>query len=115
MSDIGKSERTTQKRVIALFHDELNYRYLGDWCDRDGNSNIEEGLLTEYLKGSGGAKEQIPQPLYKLRTEADNHRPGLYGNNKAVYSLKDFGVPEKIEAGKKRETVNRINWREPAR
>lgn len=28
MSDLGKSERVTQNRVIALFVDELGYRYL---------------------------------------------------------------------------------------
>jgi len=44
MSDIGKPERATQNRVIALFRDELHYRYLGDWIDRDGNSNIEEEI-----------------------------------------------------------------------
>ena len=49
MSTIGQPERATQNRVIALFRDELGYRYLGDWTDRDGNSNIEEGLLTAYL------------------------------------------------------------------
>ena len=49
MSDIGKSERITQNRIIALFRDELEYRYLGDWQDRDGNSNIEGSLLTAYL------------------------------------------------------------------
>jgi hypothetical protein len=32
------------RRVIALFRDELRYRFLGDWTDRDGNSNIEEKL-----------------------------------------------------------------------
>ncbi|HAL55931.1 MAG TPA: hypothetical protein DCP63_05510 [Bacteroidetes bacterium] len=42
MKDIGKSERATQERVIALFRDKLGYRYLGDWTDRDDNSNIEE-------------------------------------------------------------------------
>ena len=46
MSNIGQPERATQNRVIALFRDELGYRYLGDWTDRDGNSNIEEGLLS---------------------------------------------------------------------
>ena len=30
MSTIGKKERETQNRVIALFQKELNYRYLGN-------------------------------------------------------------------------------------
>ena len=38
---VGQSERATQNRVIALFRDVLRYRYLGDWTDRAGNSNIE--------------------------------------------------------------------------
>ena len=46
---VGKPERTTQNRVITLFREELGYRYLGDWTDREGNSNIEEGLLTNWL------------------------------------------------------------------
>ena len=29
MNGIGKPERVTQNRVIALFRDELHYRYLG--------------------------------------------------------------------------------------
>ena len=44
MSDIGKTERETQNRVIALFRQELGYRYLGNRMYRDGNSNIEEAL-----------------------------------------------------------------------
>ena len=69
--NIGQPERATQKRVIALFRDELGYRYLGDWSDRDGNSNIEEGLLTAYLTRSGYHQTQISSAVYKLRTEAD--------------------------------------------
>ena len=42
MSNIGKPEYVTQERVIKLFVDELGYRYLGDWTDRDGNSNVED-------------------------------------------------------------------------
>lgn len=42
MSKVGQPESFTQNRVITLFRDELGYRYLGDWTDRTGNSNIEE-------------------------------------------------------------------------
>jgi type I restriction enzyme R subunit len=113
MSDIGKPERATQNRVIALFRDELGYRYLGDWADRDGNSNIEEGLLTAYLTRNGYSPEQISSALYRLRTEADNPNRSLYNNNQAVYSLLRYGVPVKIEAGRVTETVHLINWQEP--
>jgi len=87
MSDIGKSERETQNRVIKLFCDELKYSYLGDWIDRDGNSNIEEGLLTTWLTKQGSTPAQISVALYRLRTEADNHSRKLYGNNQVVYNL----------------------------
>jgi type I restriction enzyme R subunit len=113
MSDIGKPERATQNRIIALFRDELGYRYLGDSSDRDGNSNIEEGLLRVYLNRNGYSPEQISSALYRLRTEADNANRSLYSNNQAVYSLLRYGVPVKIEAGKVTETVHLINWREP--
>lgn len=107
------SERETQDRVIALFREELKYRYLGDWTDRDGNSNIEEGLLSDYLTKCGYSPAQIGRAIYSLRTEADNHNRSLYGNNQAVYSLLRYGVPVKIEAGKTTETVHLIDWNRP--
>ncbi len=113
MSDVGKPERITQKRVITLFRDELEYHYLGDWTDRDGNSYVEEGLLTAWLKQSGYTQAQINAALHRLRAEADNHSRGLYDNNKAVYSLLRYGVPVRIEAGQVTETVHLINWAEP--
>jgi type I restriction enzyme, R subunit len=113
MSDVGKPERITQNRVIALFRDELKYRYIGDWTDREGNSNIEESILTAYLTKGGYTPAQISVAIYKLRTEADNHGRSLYGNNQAVYNLLRYGVPVKIEAGKVTETVHVINWAEP--
>ena len=91
----------------------LGYRYLGDWADRDGNSNIDEDLLKSYLTRNGYTHEQISAALYKLRTEADNHSRSLYANNQAVYSLLRYGVPVKIEAGEVTETVRLINWKEP--
>lgn len=110
---VGQPERATQNRVIALFRDELHYRYLGDWIDRDGNSNIEEGILTAYLTKQGYTSTQISVAIHKLRTEADNHSRNLYGNNQAVYNLLRYGVPVKTEAGKNTETVHVINWNEP--
>ena len=58
MCRVGQPERATQNRVIALFRDELHYRYLGDWTYRDGNSNIEEGLLTAYLSKTGYSRSE---------------------------------------------------------
>lgn len=69
--NIGKPERETQNRVIALFRDELHYRYLGDWTDRE-NSNIEEGLLKDHLQKSGYSTTQINRALDLFRREADN-------------------------------------------
>jgi type I restriction enzyme R subunit len=110
---IGQPERATQNRVIALFRDELHYRYLGDWTDRERNSNIEEGVLTAWLNKCGYTKAQISVASHKLCTEADNHNRGFYGNNREVYKLLRYGVPVKTQAGKVTETVNLINWKEP--
>ena len=113
MRNIGQPERATQDRVVALFRDELRYRYLGDRADRPDNSNIDEGLLTAHLTKSGYEQEQISRAIYLLRTEADNPNRSLYDNNKAVYSLIRYGVGVKIEAGKVTETVKLIDWKKP--
>lgn len=113
MPDIGQPERATQNRVIALFRDELNYRYLGDWTDRTGNSNIEEGLLTAWLGDAGYSQAQIGRALDRLHREAGHHGRSLYGNNEAVYGLLRYGVQVKTEAGQVTETVRLVNWVEP--
>lgn len=111
---IGKPEWESQRRIIDLFKNELDYTYLGDWSDRDGNSNIEEGLLTDYLTGKAGySQTQVNAVIHRLRTEADHSHRGLYGNNKAVYELLRYGVSVKTEAGKPSETVQLINWADP--
>jgi type I restriction enzyme, R subunit len=113
MSAVGQPERATQNRVIALFRDELGYRYVGDWTDREGNSNIEEGLLFDWLTKSNCTPEQISVALHKLRTEATNHSRTLYGNNQAVYNLLRYGEPVKVEAGMVTETIHLIDWKHP--
>lgn len=87
MNTIGKPERETQNRVIALFRDELKYRYLGDHSDRPDNSNIDGNLLTAYLAGAGYSSDQISRSIYQLRKEAENPNSSLYENNQAVYAL----------------------------
>lgn len=113
MSDVRKAERATQRRVIELFRDQLGYRFLGDWSDRAGNSNIEEEHLTAWLEQRGYTAAQISAALLRLRTEATNSSRSLYANNEAVYGLLRYGVAVKVEAGKPSETVHLIDWNEP--
>lgn len=98
MSDLGKSERATQDRVIALFMDELGYRYLGDWSERPGNSTIEERVLGAYLTGPGYTPDQIGRAIDRWRVAADHPTRGLHGNNREVYSHLRYGVPVKLSA-----------------
>jgi type I restriction enzyme, R subunit len=109
----GDPERATQARVLALFRDELGCRYQGDRIDRDGNSNIEEGILSAWLPRRPYTPAQIAVTLHKLRTEADNHSRTLYGNNQAVYNLLRYGVPVKTEAGHVTETVHLVDGHDP--
>ena len=86
MNDIGKSERATQNRIIALFKHELGYRYLGDWTDRVSNSNIEESLLKAWLTKqaqprrdsahSGEGREVARSPSPAIRRRGDRQLDG---------------------------------------
>ena len=113
MSIIGNSERETQNRIIALFTSELGYRYLGDWSEREGNSNIEEELLGAYLLRSGYTGVQIAKAIHELRIEAGNPNRTLYENNRQVYSLLHYGVPVKAVVGENTETLKLINHEHP--
>jgi type I restriction enzyme R subunit len=59
MTTIGKPERATQDRVLDLFCGELGYAALGNWSERPGNSNLEEGLLAANLSHRGYSPEAI--------------------------------------------------------
>jgi type I restriction enzyme, R subunit len=114
MSSIDKPERATQNRVIALFTEQLGYRFLGDWVNREGNHCIEEGLLSAHLAGQGYSAAHISAALYKLRSEALLHGRTLYAANQAVYQLLRYGVSVRVEAGADTETVHLVNWAQPA-
>jgi type I restriction enzyme R subunit len=109
MSGLG-FERSTQDRVISLFQEKLDYRYLGDWKDRPGNSNIEAGILTAYLQRRGYSPAEISGALYQLRIAADISQAGLYEANRRVYSLLRYGVQVKAAADQPTSTVSLIDW-----
>ncbi|WP_232826277.1 type I restriction endonuclease subunit R [Cyanothece sp. BG0011] len=109
---VSKPERVSQKRIIKLFCEELNYTYLGNWQDRQNNSNIEEEYLTTYLKEVGYTDSQITKALYTLSREANNLNRSLYDNNKAVYSLLRYGIQVKTDLSKNTETIKLINWKQ---
>lgn len=111
MTEFGKPERYTQNRIIKLFRDELGYSYLGNWEDREGNSNIEESLLTKFLKKLDYSDDLIKRAIYELKTTANNPNNSLYTNNKNLYQLLRYGINVKTEAGKNYETVAVIDWR----
>jgi len=101
--------------VIALFCDELGYRYLGNWQDREHNSNIEEGLLSDCLALNGYTEPQIKGALHRVRLATDNYGRGLYENNKAFYALLRYGVKVQAAAGEHHTSVQLIDWNEPER
>lgn len=114
MIPVGQRERLTQNRVVQLFQQQLNYRYLGNWKDRLNSSNIETDLLTAFLRDKQGYSENlINKAVDKLKKVADDQSRSLYDINKDVYSLLRYGVKFKEEAGKKKQTVWLINWDEP--
>jgi type I restriction enzyme R subunit len=113
MDNIGKPERATQNRVIDLFRDELNYRYLGDFHERENNSNIEETLLSDYLIRSGYNAAQISGAIKKLKDAASQHSQNLYNKNKAVYSLLRYGAAIKTSVSENTQTIHFIDWKNP--
>ena len=114
MSNIGDKERVTQNRVIKLFQKELNYTYLGNFEDREGNSNIEEELLTKWLLSRGVSRVLISKALRELDlASAMGQGKKLYDANKAVYKLLRYGVKVKADVGSNTETVWLIDWENP--
>ena len=78
MTKVGSIERITQKRVVKLFKEELGYTYLGDWQEREGNSNIEEDLLKAYLSRKGYTDVQINRAIFQFVQTAQNFSCLLY-------------------------------------
>jgi len=111
MNEVGQIERATQNRVVKLFQKQLGYSYLGNWEDREGNSNIEEDLLRKFLSEKKHHSETlINKTLFELN-KAANKSDNLYDVNKEVYSLLRYGVKVREEVGENTQTIELIDWK----
>lgn len=114
MSDVGQVERQAQKRVVALFRDELGYDYLGNWGHREGNSNVETELLVQNLKSRGYDNNLVTRALDQLGKAASvGAGHDLYEANRDVYGLLRYGVKVRPGVGEQTQTVWLIDWEDP--
>jgi len=113
MSMVGQKELATQKHVLQFFQNELGYRYLGNWEYREGNSNVEEELLSDWLKQRGRSDKIINKVLRELdRAKSLSGSKTLYDANREVYSLLRYGVKVKPDVGEQHITVWLIDWKD---
>jgi len=113
MSKVGQIERATQNRIVALFQQQLKYRYLGN-LEKEENSNVDETLLKAYLTQQGYSPTLISKALFEFKKIVTiNTNDDLYQANKNVYAALRYGINVKQEAGQNKETVYLIDWKNP--
>ena len=114
MSTVGQREILTQRCVVEFFQDALNYAYLGYWKDRADNGNVEEALLTEWLKRQGHDDKIITKVMRELsKATALSGSKTLYDANRKVYGLLRYGVKVQPDVGERNITVWLIDWKNP--
>jgi type I restriction enzyme, R subunit len=114
MSDVGQIERKAQNRVVRLFQEQLGYEYLGNWEYRDGNSNVEVGLLKQNLSARGYEDNLITRALDQLgKATSVGAGHDLYEANREVHQLLRYGVKVRPGVGEQTETVWLIDWKTP--
>jgi type I restriction enzyme R subunit len=115
MRGVGEIERITHNRVVKFIKNALGYSYLGEWSERENNSNIERDYLFPFLTQTMGYNADLANRAIDLLTKAasDTSR-SLYEVNKDVYSMIRYGVPVKMEAGAVTETIFLFDFNNPS-
>jgi type I restriction enzyme R subunit len=85
MTTVGQIEKKTQQRIVKLFRETLDYDYLGDWTDREGNANIEPALLCAWLKKRRVDDALVTRALHILEKTAGDTSKSLYGHEAWKY------------------------------
>jgi type I restriction enzyme R subunit len=115
MLGVGQRESFTQQRVVAFFKNALGYTYLGHWKDRPDNSNIEEALLTDWLKRQHHSDKIIGKVLHEIsKARTLDGSKALYDANREMYGLLRYGVKVKPDVGEQNVTVWLIDWKNTA-
>jgi type I restriction enzyme R subunit len=114
MSDVGQIERKAQEKVVKLFQEHLGYEYLGNWENREDNTNVEIELLAQNLRARGYDENLINKAILKLTSDASlGGGRDLYEANQDVYRLLRYGVHVKPGIGENTESVWLIDWAKP--
>lgn len=115
MTGVGQLETLTQQRAVAFFVNALGYTYLGHWKDRSDNRNVEEALLTAWLRRQGHSDKIIQKVLFELgKAVSLSGSKTLYDANREVYGLLRYGMKVRPDVGEQNITVWLIDWTNPA-
>jgi type I restriction enzyme R subunit len=113
---VGQVERRTQNRVLRLFQDQLGYAYLGDWSEREDNRNVDDGVLSAFLRDTQGYEPGlITRAVAELTRAANATSLSLYDRNRRVYELLRYGAKVRPDIGETTVTVKVIDWDNPER
>ena len=110
MSSVNELEVKTQERLLhKIFEEKLNYTYLGNFEDRENNSNIEDELLLKFLIKKY-PEELARKAIAELKKVAHNETKSLYEVNKEVYELLKYGKGITLYVGQKEEKVYFVDY-----
>ena len=110
MSGVNEKEIKTQERILhEIFEKKLGYTYLGNYEDRENNSNIEEDLLLKFLTKKY-SEEISKKAIAELKKIAHNESKSLYEVNKEFYEVLKYGKGISLYVGEKDEKVYFIDY-----